>query len=160
MPNVFDPSQKSGVNSSSAAAVGGGSQSSVSVGGKAGFNIELDDLSDVNDTGVRPYYTLYRRPDGTYGFRSYGYGTILGYYGTELELTTAHPTGQPGQSYVVGSDLYIWDSTEWLNVGPFVGPQGDQGVPGVENIIVSPSVPPIPVDQSVTWVWLDTSGGA
>lgn len=152
---VYDESEKSGVQTNPVQIGGATAIGGVTVGGTVTGSLELDDLSDVSDADAQAYYTIYRRPDGTYGFRSYGFGQILGYYATEGELTTNHPTGQDGTGYVVGTDLYIWDSTQWRNVGPFVGPKGD---PGVENIIVSDTEPAIPQDNSVTWVWLDTSG--
>lgn len=58
--------------------------------------------------------------------------TILGSYDTEEELTEAHPTGSPGDSYMVSGDLYVWDSntSKWKNVGRIKGEQGDPGPNG------------------------------
>lgn len=34
---------------------------------------------------------------------------------------------QLSDSYIVGTDLYFWNGTEWVNMGRFQGPQGDPG---------------------------------
>ena len=58
---------------------------------------------------------------------------ILGEYATLADLEAAHPTGNPGNAYMVGTtnpkDLYIWDivSMAWVNQGQLQGVKGDQG---------------------------------
>ena len=59
--------------------------------------------------------------------------TILGSYATLADLQTAHPTGNPGDSYLVGGDLYVWNGSAWEDVGQIKGDTGDTGV-GVSNI--------------------------
>jgi hypothetical protein len=126
MPNVYDPDQLGGISAPSS---GSGAPTYVSSpGSNVSLEIELEDLSDVNVTG-NSYTYLYKKPDGSFGFRPTGYGTILGTYPDEASLEAAHPTGTSEGSYIVGSDLYIW-TTEWTNVGPFVGPQGPAGADG------------------------------
>src|SRR6478735_1185517 len=115
MPNVYDPSQKSGIN------VG------VGIPSNGGFSARLDDLIDVSTAGGPAYNILYRKVDGSFALKPMGYGTILGHYDTESELTAAHPSGAPGQAYIVGEDLYVWDTSEWVNVGPFRGEAGADG---------------------------------
>ena len=58
--------------------------------------------------------------------------TILGSYNSYAELVAAHPTGNPGDSYLVNGDLYVWsaDSNTWVNVGNIQGPQGPKGDTG------------------------------
>ena len=58
--------------------------------------------------------------------------TILDSYSTEDELRAAHPTGNPGDGYLVGGDLYIWNVTlgDWKNVGRIQGPAGKDGQDG------------------------------
>lgn len=75
-----------------------------------------------------------RGPKGDAGPAGTGI-TILGQYTTLLELQTAHPTGVVGQGYLVGTDLYIWDSINnlWINVGPVKGPKGDPGIAGTNG---------------------------
>lgn len=61
--------------------------------------------------------------------------TILGSYNSVAELETAHPTGSPGDAYLIQGNLYVWDalSGAWVDVGTIqgpIGPQGMQGEPG------------------------------
>lgn len=73
-----------------------------------------------------------RGPAGADG-RSF---TILGIYPTLLTLQTAHPTGEDGDAYAVGTadnnTVYLWDvdKASWTDVGPIQGPQGPQGETG------------------------------
>jgi hypothetical protein len=58
--------------------------------------------------------------------------TILGIYDNLTELQAAHPTGNPGDGYLVqNGDLYVWIDAPptWINVGPIRGPQGPEGPP-------------------------------
>lgn len=59
--------------------------------------------------------------------------TILGSYATLADLQAAHPTGNPGDGYLVGGDLYVWNGSAWQDVGQIKGDTGDTGV-GVSNI--------------------------
>lgn len=58
--------------------------------------------------------------------------TILDSYNTYADLIAAHPTGEVGEGYLVGEDLYIWaeGDNDWKNVGPIRGPVGPEGPPG------------------------------
>lgn len=58
--------------------------------------------------------------------------TILGSYDSEEELIQAHPTGNPGDAYMIAGDLYVWDvaNSQWKNVGRIQGEQGDAGPAG------------------------------
>lgn len=53
--------------------------------------------------------------------------TILGSYDTVGDLETAHPTGSPGDAYLVAGDLYVWSDSEseWVSVGNIQGPAGE-----------------------------------
>ncbi len=55
--------------------------------------------------------------------------TILGSYDTVENLEASHPTGNSGQSYLVGDNLYVWsnENDNWIDVGQIRGPQGVQG---------------------------------
>lgn len=35
-----------------------------------------------------------------------------------------------GDAYVIGTNIYAWSGTTWVNLGPLTGPQGPQGIPG------------------------------
>ena len=61
--------------------------------------------------------------------------TILGSYDTVEQLKAAHPTGNPGDSYLVGGYLYVWSAADndWINVGQIQGPQGDTGPQGPQG---------------------------
>ena len=58
---------------------------------------------------------------------------ILGEYPTLAALQAAHPVGNPGNAYMVGTtnpkDLYIWDvgNAAWANQGQLQGVKGDTG---------------------------------
>lgn len=58
--------------------------------------------------------------------------TILGSFLDFSALTAAHPTGNAGDGYLVGGDLYVWDTenSEWDNVGTIQGPIGETGPAG------------------------------
>ena len=53
--------------------------------------------------------------------------TILGSYATLADLIAAHPTGNPGDAYLVNGDLYVWNGSSWENVGRIKGDTGDPG---------------------------------
>lgn len=54
---------------------------------------------------------------------------ILGTYNTLEELQIAHPTGNAGDAYIIGGNLYVWaiDDSQWENVGNIQGPAGKDG---------------------------------
>lgn len=39
-----------------------------------------------------------------------------------------------GDSYLIGKELYVWDSMKWVNIGEIKGPQGIQGYTGPQGI--------------------------
>ena len=90
--------------------------------GDKGEKGETGEKGDKGDTGSK----------GEKGEQGTGV-TILGSYNTEGELFAAHPTGAPGNAYLVGGDLYVWSETinDWENVGRIEGRQGERGEPGV-----------------------------
>ena len=53
-----------------------------------------------------------------------------GSYNTYQELITAHPTGNPGDSYIVNGSLYVWNGNAWDNVGNIKGDTGATGSKG------------------------------
>lgn len=57
----------------------------------------------------------------------YSSGIILkGSFSTPEELENVVDP-QLSESYIVGTDLYFWNGTEWINMGRFQGPQGEPG---------------------------------
>ena len=65
--------------------------------------------------------------------------TVQGIYPTLEALQAAHPAGEPGMAYAVGSEtdntIYIWsgDAAAWVNLGKLQGPAGKQGDPGPQG---------------------------
>jgi len=53
--------------------------------------------------------------------------TILGSLESEGELPVS---GEAGDAYLIGGDLYVWTGEDWENVGTIQGPQGEKGDPG------------------------------
>ena len=66
--------------------------------------------------------------------------SILGRYDSLLALQDAHPTGQAGDAYAVGTvennNVYVWspDLLGWDNVGALQGPIGPQGPAGPQGV--------------------------
>ena len=52
--------------------------------------------------------------------------SILGDYDSYEELINNHPSGNRGDCYLVGGNLYVWNSEKsiWDNVGNIEGPPG------------------------------------
>ena len=59
--------------------------------------------------------------------------TIKGSYNSYEELIHYHPTGNPGDSYLVNGSLYVWNGNTWENVGNIKGDKGDTGERGVKG---------------------------
>ena len=57
---------------------------------------------------------------------------ILGSYDTVEDLIEAHPTGSPGDAYLINENLYVWSETlnTWTNSGSIQGPAGKDGQDG------------------------------
>ena len=58
--------------------------------------------------------------------------TTLGYFPDFASFIAAHPTGNPGDSYVVGGTLYMWDAAtaSWAATPIVPGPTGPTGPTG------------------------------
>ena len=81
---------------------------------------------------VNPISRNIRGPKGDKGEAGAGL-TIKGHYNSYSELVAKHPTGTPGDAYLVGADVWYWaeEDAAWLNGGAFQGPKGDKGDPFV-----------------------------
>jgi hypothetical protein len=42
-------------------------------------------------------------------------------------------SGNSGDSYLINEELYVWDGTQWVNVGNIQGPQGSAGATGAQG---------------------------
>lgn len=98
---------------------------------KFSFVLPKGDKGDRGDRGdIGP-----EGPQGVKGDPGNSF-TILSLYPTVQALTTAHPSGDEGDAYAVGSvednTVYIWDveTFGWTDIGPIQGPQGPQGETG------------------------------
>lgn len=90
-------------------------------------------------------------PTGPIGL-SGPFTTILGQYATLAALLAAHPTGEPGDAYLLANgDLIVWveATQEWDNVGNTLGATGPQGPTGATG----PIGPQGTANFSVSW-WL------
>ena len=82
--------------------------------------IESDDASEY-------MWSLIKGRDGIDGKDGTSI-TILGSYDTVEELNNAHPDGNNnGDGYIIRGDLYIWQGTEFINVGQIKGEDGIDG---------------------------------
>lgn len=53
---------------------------------------------------------------------------IKGKFNSLDELQAAHPVGQEGDAYIIGTDLYYWLDNTWTNLGSIQGPAGIDGI--------------------------------
>ena len=60
---------------------------------------------------------------------------LRGAYDTLAALQTAHPTGNAGDAYIVGTKIYVWgaSSEQWQASGDIVGAQGPAGKDGKDG---------------------------
>jgi hypothetical protein len=94
------------------------------------FNTELDYIEFKTSTGWAAAAGAIG-PTGPQGTEGTGLN-VKGSYSLLTELQAAQPTGNVGDGYLVGSDLYIWDAgtSAWFNAGPIIGPTGPTGPEG------------------------------
>ena len=87
----------------------------------------------VNSGGLTDTITIVKVVDGERGAD----GTsvkILGSYDTIEQLNQAHPNGnENGDGYTVDKDLWVWNGTEFTNVGQIKGNDGINGVDGKDG---------------------------
>ena len=75
------------------------------------------------------YWQVWDESKGEYvktGWVSSGI-VIIGSFNTEEELISSVTNPNISDSYLVGGYLYLWNGTEWLNLGKLQGPKGDKG---------------------------------
>lgn len=70
---------------------------------------------------------------------------IKGSFPSLEELQEQHPTGTLGDAYMVGSRLYSWSGSAWVDCGDIKGSKGDQGERG-------------PVGPAGTTTWAGITG--
>lgn len=59
--------------------------------------------------------------------------TIKGKYDSLSALQAAHPKGNDGDAYMVGTSLYAWTGSAWVDCGNIQGPKGDRGDTGPQG---------------------------
>lgn len=75
------------------------------------------------------YWQVWNESEGKYvktGWVSSGI-VIIGSFNTEEELISSVTNPNVSDSYLVDGYLYLWNGTEWLNLGKLQGPKGDKG---------------------------------
>lgn len=75
------------------------------------------------------YWQVWDESKGEYvktGWVSSGI-VIIGSFNTEEELISSVTNPNISDSYLVNGYLYLWNGTEWLNLGKLQGPKGDKG---------------------------------
>ena len=91
------------------------------------------------EMGIELDTDLFKIGDGLTAWNSLGYGGLQGPQGTSINVIGSvedeedlPETGTQNDAYIVQSngDLYVWDLTQWDNVGQIVGPEGPQGATG------------------------------
>ena len=70
---------------------------------------------------------------------------VKGLYANLSDLIAAHPTGEAGDAYAVGTaednNVYIWSivSSTWVNIGPLRGEKGDTGAGDMQSSVYDPT---------------------
>jgi hypothetical protein len=92
-----------------------------------GTNLRIYDGTEWVDFGD------FEGPEGPQGIQGeMGAGIkILGKKDSQGDLPT---TGTIGDGYMIGSDFWVWDGDEYVDVGPIKGPKGDQGLRGLQGL--------------------------
>ena len=72
-------------------------------------------------------------PKGDKGEQGTGV-TIKGRYDSLSALQAAHPKGNDGDAYMVGTSLYAWSGSAWIDCGNIQGPKGDKGDTGPQGL--------------------------
>lgn len=108
---------------------GFGLQEGTTTTGEPGTNAVVE----IQKNGTK-YTANFTIPRGDVGPAGEGV-TILGSYDSFETLKAEHPTGNLGDSYLIGGNLYVWDTvgSDWKDVGTIQGPKGDKGEPGTNG---------------------------
>lgn len=84
------------------------------------------------------YWYVYSETEGNYvktDWHSNGI-VIIDKFNSLDELTSAIKNPSVSDTYLIGSDLYLWNGTEWVNLGSLKGPKGDKGETGNSGVYV------------------------
>ena len=84
------------------------------------------------------YWYVYSETEGNYvktDWHSNGI-VIIDKFNSLDELTSAIKNPSVSDTYLIGSNLYLWNGTEWVNLGSLQGPKGDKGETGNSGVYV------------------------
>ena len=95
------------------------------------------------------YWYVYSETEGNYvktDWHSNGI-VIIDKFNSLDELTSAIKNPSVSDTYLIGSNLYLWNGTEWVNLGSLKGTKGDKGETGNSGVYVGSG--DMPVDCNV-----------
>ena len=109
-----------------------------------------DNPPKVGDDG---YWYVYSETNGSYVKTEWSASgiNIIDKFDTLDNLINTITNPNNGDSYLVDSNLYMWNGTEWINLGSLKGPKGDTGEPGKDG---TNGVSPI-ISNGTWWVYDD-----
>ena len=84
------------------------------------------------------YWYVYSETEGNYvktDWHSNGI-VIIDKFNSLDELTSAIKNPSVSDTYLIGSNLYLWNGTEWVNLGSLKGTKGDKGETGNSGVYV------------------------
>ena len=84
------------------------------------------------------YWYVYSETEGNYvktDWHSNGI-VIIDKFNSLDELTSAIKNPSVSDTYLIGSNLYLWNGTTWVNLGALQGPKGDKGETGNSGVYV------------------------
>jgi len=61
-------------------------------------------------------------------------GTSVTIKGSAADVNNLPKTASNADGYLIDTDLYVFDGTNWVDVGPVRGPQGDKGEKGEDGV--------------------------
>ena len=96
--------------------------------GEQGIQGEQGPKGDKGEQGIQGE----PGPKGDKGDRG-EQGAGIKILGTLASVDDLPEIGEPGDAYIIGSNLHVWNGTEWQNVGEIKGPKGDEGPQGPEG---------------------------
>ena len=83
------------------------------------------------------YWYVYSETEGNYVKTDWhSNGIVIIDKLSSLDELNAIKDPSVSDTYLIGSDLYLWNGTEWVNLGSLQGPKGDKGETGNSGVYV------------------------
>lgn len=83
------------------------------------------------------YWYVYSETEGNYIKTDWhSNGIVIIDKLSSLDELNAIKDPSVSDTYLIGSDLYLWNGTEWVNLGSLQGPKGDKGETGNSGVYV------------------------